>query len=140
MLIACPQCSATYDLPPERLPPGREVRCARCITLWTPVPLEPVPVEPLTLAPLESLADVRGDTAAQPQPAFAFTASLPAEILAAAPALPVRGGWLLPVAWCLTVAIVAGLGWLAVDRRADVMRAWPASERAYVALGLAPRP
>ena len=37
MRIACPSCSAAYDLPEEQLAAGRAVRCARCGAKWTPV-------------------------------------------------------------------------------------------------------
>jgi predicted Zn finger-like uncharacterized protein len=39
MRVACPECSAEYDLPPAlaaRLAEGRTVRCARCGTAWAP--------------------------------------------------------------------------------------------------------
>jgi hypothetical protein len=41
------------------------------------------------------------------------------------------------LAWLLTIAVLAGLGWAAVDRRAAIMKAWPPSIRAYLAIGLA---
>lgn len=35
MLIVCPSCATSYDLDPESLSPnGRQVRCARCRTVW----------------------------------------------------------------------------------------------------------
>jgi predicted Zn finger-like uncharacterized protein len=48
MRVACPECSAEYELPPAvvaRLGAGgRAVRCARCGTSWTPdPPSEPAP-------------------------------------------------------------------------------------------------
>lgn len=140
MLIACPQCSAAYDLPPERLPPGREVRCARCVTLWTPVPLEPVVVEhPIVELP-QALTEVSRDMAEEPRPAPVLSPGPPADVPIVAEAPPGRSGWLLPIAWCLTIAVLAGLAWLAVDRRTQLIQAWPPIERAYIALGLTPRP
>ena len=38
--------------------------------------------------------------------------------------------------WAVSIAAVAGLLWAAVAWRSDVMRAWPPSERLYMALGL----
>jgi predicted Zn finger-like uncharacterized protein len=35
MLIVCPSCATSYDLAPTSLSPnGRQVRCARCRTVW----------------------------------------------------------------------------------------------------------
>ena len=45
MRIACLRCNAAYDVPPERVPPGRAVRCARCGESWTPVPAPAAVVE-----------------------------------------------------------------------------------------------
>ena len=45
MRIACLRCNAAYDVPPERVPPGRAVRCARCGESWTPVPMSAAMVE-----------------------------------------------------------------------------------------------
>ena len=140
MLIACPQCSAAYDLPPERLPPGREVRCVRCITLWTPVPLEVVLAENPLAEPSQPLPEVSRDTVDEPGPAPALPPGPPADAPIVAEAPPGRTGWLLPIAWCLSIAILAGLAWLAVDRRAQLIQAWPPIERAYIAVGLTPRP
>ena len=45
MRIACLRCNAAYDVPPERVPAGRAVRCARCGESWTPVPMPAAVVE-----------------------------------------------------------------------------------------------
>ena len=43
MLIECPSCAATYELPESSItPPGRRVRCAACKTMWLVEPLIPV--------------------------------------------------------------------------------------------------
>jgi hypothetical protein len=39
----------------------------------------------------------------------------------------------------LSLVVLAAAAWGAYDRRDDVMRAWPASESAYAALGIAGR-
>ncbi len=57
MRIACPACSATYDVPPDRVPAGRSVRCAKCGGMWAPVPEaaladEPAPAPPVAEAPV----------------------------------------------------------------------------------------
>jgi hypothetical protein len=40
------------------------------------------------------------------------------------------------VAWALSLVLVALMLWSAVNWRADIMRIWPPSTRAYAALGL----
>lgn len=44
---------------------------------------------------------------------------------------------LLLAAWVLSIAVLLLAGWAAVAWRDGIMRAWPPSERAYAALGLA---
>ena len=134
----------------ERVPPGREVRCARCITLWTPVPLEQVLAEQSLTRTIEMPPDIRPEMhpepvlprlpEAVPPPVFMEEPG-PAmvEMHDAATPPPVRRDWRLAVAWMLTLAVLGGLGWLAVTQRAALIKAWPPSERAYIAFGLAPR-
>lgn len=159
MRIACPTCSAAYDVPPERVPPGRTVKCARCAISWIPV-LEATPGQPsnlLTPATLPAPPSPSGPSAlpapnvvermgttmsgpaipdpAPPEPEPAFD-SVP-DPVAPTPGRPVTASnRLLAAAWLLTVLVLAGLAWAAITRRADVMRVWPASERAYAAIGL----
>lgn len=158
MRIACPNCSAAYDVPPERVPPGRTVKCARCAISWIPV-VEATPAHPPTLLtpvtfsgsgslpapsglPAPNVIERMGTTMsgpaipdpAPPEPAFD---SVP-DPVATSPAQPViPSNRLLAAAWLLTVLVLAGLAWAAISRRADVMRLWPPSERAYAAFGFA---
>lgn len=39
MRIVCPSCAAAYEVPVERLGPGRAVQCSACKAGWTPRPL-----------------------------------------------------------------------------------------------------
>jgi hypothetical protein len=45
---------------------------------------------------------------------------------------------LLRLAWAASVLILVLLAWAAYGWRAEIMHAWPASERLYAALGLLP--
>ena len=132
MRIGCPSCHAEYVVPDDRLASGRVVRCARCGTDWTPVvaaePARPV-VVPVEIPP--PLAPSVPDPPPVPAP---FPVASPAE---RSPPARRRGAG-VAIGWLLSVAALAALGWAAYAWRADVMRVWPASERAYVALGLAP--
>ncbi len=149
MRIACPDCGAAYDVPPDRVPPGRGVRCAKCGTVWTPVAT--VDAEP-EIAPVPERAAVADppplpppDPDPPPPAPTPLVALRPVAPPAPAPpppppepaAEPARGRAGVMLAWLLTFAVLGGLGWLAVTRRAEVMQAWPPSERAYALLGLA---
>ncbi len=135
MRIVCPACAAGYEVPAERLAPGRTVRCARCGVDWTPVPAEPEPAEsPLpesAASPLPAPAapDVPREPAAPPP--IATDASL------AGPALARGGGVALRLAWALSVLALLAAAWGAYAGRGAVMQAWPPSVRAYAAIGLA---
>jgi predicted Zn finger-like uncharacterized protein len=49
-----------------------------------------------------------------------------------------REGTLLRLAWAASVLVLVLLVWAAYGWRAEIMHAWPASERLYAALGLLP--
>ncbi len=141
MRIACPQCGAAYELPPERLPPGRTVRCARCAVQWTPNPTpppEPSPtVDPTAETPAPTIAPLFVE-AAPPAIENPIPAVMAAQPPAPAAPVPPPRRTALAAAWAATAVILALLAWLAVTRRADLIRAWPPSERAYAALNLVP--
>ena len=138
------------------------MRCARCGESWTPVPaavaerepaveaMVPVPAEPVAtpvrLAPAEmpnviERTGVSMMSGGVPGPRLAD--DLP--VLGAAPGGANQrrgtqrgaGRALLAAAWLATVLLLAGLGWAVITRRAEIMQAWPPSQRAYAALGLA---
>jgi predicted Zn finger-like uncharacterized protein len=149
MRIVCPSCDATYDVPDAMLAGGaRKVRCVRCGNEWVPTavtvaPLafeepqaetpayrpppspEPPPLEPLArveprLHPLRP----RHDTARE----------MTEPVLEEAP--PPRAGAAAMVAWGVSLAVLLALGVAAVQWRAELMAAWPPSERLFAALGL----
>ena len=147
MRITCPACASVYELPDSRIVPGRAVRCARCGTDWAPH-VEAAPV-------LDALPAVALGVAPAPEriveddPASAPTAPLPptepADPAEPAPSpTPVlrrqgRRG-VLVLAWVASFAALGALAASAVHWRADLMRVWPPSARAYAALGLLPAP
>jgi predicted Zn finger-like uncharacterized protein len=139
MRIACPSCSAAYDVPDPQVPPGRVVRCARCGSEWTPagpVPPSPPPaVEPPPPEPEpEPEPFVRPRPAPVPEPAPRESAM---DRLAAHPALP-QSKLRLRLAWAasmlLIVLCVAG----AIAWRTQVVESWPPSARMYAAFGMHP--
>ena len=131
MRIVCPSCTAAYDVPDERLAPGRTVKCARCGTGWAPLAAlaEPPPPEPEP-EPEPEPAPVIEPPAEPPAPVERPPVERPVVSAQPAPRTAVLG-------WALSVAVLLGLGWSAYHWRADIMRAWPPSERAFAALGLA---
>ncbi len=131
MRIVCPSCAATYDVPDERLVPGRAVRCAGCGAGWTPRLLQaamPVPVlMPVPEEPEPAILTEAADESAPPDP---HPVSLPVSPAGRRLSRAVAAGWVA------TVLIVGGAAWAGVTRRDSVMQAWPPTERIYAALGL----
>lgn len=129
MRIVCPSCAATYDVPDERLVPGRAVRCAGCGAGWTPrlsqaaVPV-PVPMEE------EPEPEIPTKAADEPSPPDSHPVFLPVPPAGRRLSRAVAAGWVA------TVLIVGGAAWAGVTRRDSVMQAWPPTERLYAALGL----
>lgn len=136
MKITCPTCAAAYDVPAERLAGGRTVQCARCRTGWVPLadeeaPDKEAPEPPPAPAPV-ILPSAAFPTLPDPKPRVAAPA---------APFPPIVPGNTRPrfpvfLAWAASLALLGALAWAMVAWRADVMRAWPPSERLYAALGL----
>lgn len=129
----CPNCEAVYDIPDHLLVAGRKVRCARCGKDWFPsgpaavvVPAAPPPAE-------------MPDPAPEPAPAAAMTMPpehnamdrLAKESIPAATPLPLKAAWAGSIA-LLALLIVGAFVW-----RADLVRAWPPSERLFSAFGSA---
>jgi len=139
MRIVCPSCGAAYEVPESRLGAGKPVRCSRCGETWAPVePPPPAPPEPERPRLEERLApETSAILAPEPAPVVAPVAERSTPPPSGREGE--RGGPGLKVAWALSFAVLAAAAWGAYDRREDVMRAWPASERAYAALGIADR-
>jgi predicted Zn finger-like uncharacterized protein len=131
MLIPCPSCGATYDVPDYRLRPGRRVRCAQCATDW--VPLEAA--EPDNQEPPE--VEVRVDDAAGPPAPPAAPAVSAMDRLAAQAEVTQRGKATLRAAWAASLLLIVGCVAVGVVWRSEVMHLWPPSVRLFRALGLA---
>jgi len=131
MLILCPSCEATYEVPDARMRPGRKVRCAQCGADW-------VPVADLAddAAGMADAVDAGPHQDAAPEAPPAAPVITAMDRLAAGPTVR-RGGTALRVAWVVTMLlIVAGIG-AGYAWRQDVARHWPPSLRLYGVLGLA---
>jgi predicted Zn finger-like uncharacterized protein len=162
MLISCPSCRATYNVPEHLLAAdGQMLRCAQCAHEWlvmpppavAPAAAEPVmpapalsgpivsehvpePPDPVGIAPAAAAADGFADGFDVPP----STAPLGAPDLSGRglqrPAKPPVQPVALAMAWVLTVFVMISIGWGAVRWRGEVMQVWPPSERAYAVLGL----
>ncbi|WP_157967188.1 zinc-ribbon domain-containing protein [Elioraea thermophila] len=154
--IACPNCGARYEIAAEVLgPAGKKVRCVRCGHVWlaTPegeaqasgpsdAPPWPEPRQVRVREPEEEPAAAPAVAATAPPPAPP-TARPAASAIGAEPAglsravsANERGTTALLAAWALSLAVLAAAAWGAIAYRAEVIDAWPASQRLYALLGL----
>src|SRR4051812_14427710 len=83
MRLTCPDCAAVYEVPTDRMRPGRRARCARCDATWVPE---------LTLADLDTQVPESNPTQEPTAPVLRAAGSQPPagtsalDRLAAAPA------------------------------------------------------
>jgi len=78
MLIVCPSCATSYDVRPENLSPiGRQVRCARCRTVWHAEPdlSEKLLAAAAAIAPDQDVAAPAADRVAEKVAAMSATDS-----------------------------------------------------------------
>jgi len=133
MLISCPSCAATYDVPEHLLSAqGQMLRCSRCVHEWMVMPPPPPVVSehvPLSPSLYPEPPDLESREAASVMPALTGRGKV-------RPPQPPVEPVALAMAWVLTVFVIVSLGWGAVRWRGEVMEAWPPSQRAYSALGL----
>jgi predicted Zn finger-like uncharacterized protein len=157
MRIACPACDAAYDVPDAMLAGGkRVVRCARCGNEWSPMATTTAPPRPRApetdffRGPLPSPKPVVAPPA-DPEPPGRQEPRLnplrprgearvpepppppPPELPELAPRRSDAGAAL---AWVLSLLVLAAAAGAAVTWRAQVMAAWPPSERVFSAVGL----
>jgi predicted Zn finger-like uncharacterized protein len=141
MRIACPSCSAAYDVPDSLMTAGRVVRCARCGGNWTPVAAAPVP-EPQAEAP-QPLPDEPPAVAAATEdgpatPMLARPSAMDRLAAHARPALP-PPATRLRLAWAGSLVLLVLVAGAAFAWRGQIVDAWPPSARAYAFFGLQPR-
>lgn len=128
MILTCPACGTRYQADEAKFPPGgRQVRCARCGHVWH----QAVPATIDDAPPLVSESMAAAGTGAAPQGLRDFKGAAAEE--PRRPLLPALG---VALGWIVLVAAIAGLGWLAVRYRGQVVLIWPQSAAVYAALGL----
>lgn len=144
--IACPSCGARYDVAAGVIgAAGKNVRCARCGTVWLARP-EPAEGEALLPQwpepPPPKVRDL--DDEPPPPPRRREAPPAPPPVVAPVEDGPEmrpragRGGAGATIAWVVTLVLIAGAGYGAVRYPHAVIDAWPASARLYSMLGLAP--
>lgn len=146
--IACPSCGARYDVAAGVIgAAGKNVRCARCGTVWLarPEPAESEPLLPQWPEPPPPKVRDLGDDEPLPRPPRRREApSAPPPVVAPVEDEPEarprarRVGAGAAIAWVVTLVLLAGAGYGAVRYPHAVIDAWPASARLYAMLGLAP--
>ena len=161
MRLICPNCAAAYEVPGTMLGAApRRVRCARCGHEWmfAPTGAESQPAtEAEHPAPAELRTDVdmieRAVTRAAPPDHGSLAMPLPpvtAPRIDANEKLSARGRepaarrarrvaaspLIVGIAWLLTFAVLGAAIEAAVVLHADVVKVWPAAERAYRVFGL----
>ena len=122
MQIVCPACDAHYEVPDERLAPGKRVKCARCGEGWTPI--APAPAAKPEPAVARTIFDAEPTT----QPPAGFFAATP---LTTPQARPRAGAGLVWAGWAATLVILIACVFAAHQFRPQIEHAWPPSARLY---------
>lgn len=149
MLIVCPSCSATYDVPDSLRGSGRPVRCARCAHEWLPHDAETEPEAeeglpdpgPPTLSEPEPLHGPRLPQAEfSEDPQSGLVSGRISDDISNSPRSSVtKGGRFSAGAvleWTASFVVLGLLGAASYLWRDRVMEAWPPSMRLYLLLGL----
>jgi len=144
MILTCPSCRTRYQSDSVRfVPPGRNVRCAKCGQVWfqpasVPEPelkREPEPEPAPDFAPAVA-ASVLPLPAPPPMTADTQATQAPME----RPQRPRRrsGSSVLgqTIGWATLVLLAVTVGWASVQFRQDIADLWPQSVSLYAALGL----
>jgi len=142
MRIICPSCKAAYEVPDALLGAGaRRLRCARCAHEWTPeLPAAAPAAPPPPPAPPRPV--VQEEQRPPPPPRPEPVRPLPVPRVDSGPPPSLRGpprqfpGLESIAAVAISLVLLAALGWAAYAWRAELMLAWPPSQRLFAALGL----
>jgi len=142
MIITCPSCQTRYKVEPAHFGPlGRRVRCTGCAHVWTEKPADDLP-KVIDLAPplRQENAGAEGEESwgvGEPDQDLAEHrdgGSTPR--FDAIDHEPEPDRHRNPVGWAILAVIVATIIIGGTAARDAIIRAWPAAERLYLAVGL----
>jgi predicted Zn finger-like uncharacterized protein len=142
MILTCPECATSYFVDDSKVPAGRQVKCSNCGARWV-----------AKTDGAEAAAAPKPDAAAKPAPAPAPPKSFavddlvvegpeiatPAADNPAKPAKPTpakREANGKVMVWAGSAAVIVVLVAGALVFRDQVVRAWPASGKAYTSVGV----
>ena len=130
MRLTCPDCAVVYEVPTDRLRPGRRIRCARCGTTWAPelTLADVAPHEPWPQPQQEAEASAVREPA--PMPAAAPGMATALDRLAAAPDLPrARSVAGLRAAWAASILLLLCSAAATYVWRTRLVAVWPPAAR-----------
>lgn len=138
MILTCPECATSYFVDDARVPKaGRTVKCSNCGAKWVALPEGPGEAEPTpapTAEPPEARPAADDIVVEGPPPEPEPEAPPKVRKPAPPPATPRPDSKVivLSVAAGVIIALIAGL----LVFRNEIVRAWPASGRAFTTVGL----
>jgi predicted Zn finger-like uncharacterized protein len=149
MILTCPECATSYFVDDSRIKVGRQVKCSNCGARWvaateagTAAPAAPAPAaapKPAP-APAPAKAYVVDDLVVEGPETAAEAAAAAKAAKAAKPAKPetsarreANGKVMI---WAGSAAVIVALVAAALVFRDQVVRAWPASGKAYTSVGV----
>ena len=141
MILTCPSCSTRYQADGALfVPPGRNVRCAKCAHVWfqtapeaepEPEPAIPPPPDPVPEAPTPAAAPML-EASANPMRAAETPQPRPAR------RRPQKGSMIADaIAWAALILLAVTIGWAAVQYRQTLVELWPGVAPLYEVVGLA---
>ena len=148
MILTCPECATSYFVDDSRIKVGRQVKCSNCGAKWVAAPETDEAASPAPPPP----AAPKPAPAPPPAPPRAYAVDdlvvegpeTPAQAAAAAkaekPARPEtsarREANAKVMIWAGSAAVIVALVAAALIFRDQVVRAWPASGKAYTSVGV----
>jgi len=147
MILTCPECATSYFVDDSRIKVGRQVKCSNCGARWVAqteagaaTPAAPAPAAAPKPASAPTKAFVVDDLVVEGPETPAEAAAAAAAAKAAKPAKPEtsarREANGKVMVWAGSAAVIVALVVAVLVFRDQVVRAWPASGKAYTSVGV----
>ena len=143
MILTCPSCSTRYQADGTRfVPPGRNVRCAKCGHVWFQTALEAQPEPEPVLAPTPQSAPNAPTPPGSATPRVeSGVGTEPREARVRPRKRRVKSGVLADaVGWAALIFLAVTIGWAAVQYRQTIVELWPGFAPLYEVAGLPVEP